>query len=100
MYLVQILLPLTAPADRMRLHQFDTVKQQLTAKFGGMTFYRSAPAEGLWQESGDFEKDLIVTAEIMAAELEQDWWAQYRKRLEKDFAQKEIVVRAFKIERL
>jgi hypothetical protein len=100
MYLVQILLPLTAPADRRRLHQFDKIKQELTAKFGGMTFYRSAPAEGLWQESDDVEKDLVVTAEIMAAELEQDWWAQYRKRLEQDLAQKEIVVRSFKIERL
>jgi hypothetical protein len=100
MYLVQILLPLTAPADHMRLHKFDKIKQQLTAKFGGMTFYRSAPAEGLWQESGEVEKDLVVMAEIMAADIEPDWWAQYRKRLERDFAQKEIVVRAFKIERL
>jgi hypothetical protein len=38
--------------------------------------------------------------EVMAATLDPEWWAAYRKRLERDFVQDEIVIRASAITRL
>jgi hypothetical protein len=38
--------------------------------------------------------------EVMAAALDPGWWAAYRKQLERNFVQDEIVIRASAITRL
>jgi hypothetical protein len=38
--------------------------------------------------------------EVMVANLDPEWWAAYRKQLERDFVQDEIVIRASAIRRL
>ncbi|NLR97404.1 hypothetical protein HGP17_11265 [Rhizobium sp. P38BS-XIX] len=65
-----------------------------------MTVYANAPAEGLWRDGSDTERDRIVVIEVMTEELDRPWWADYRKRLEKQLSQDEIVVRATTIDRL
>jgi hypothetical protein len=35
-----------------------------------------------------------VVFEVMAAELDKEWWDAYRRKLEHGFLQEEIVIRA------
>ena len=96
MWLVQIFLPLGAGSgDALR-----DVKQDLTARFGGVTAYSRASAEGLWRDGNAKEKDDIVIVEAMVEKLDRDWWHDFRTRLERRLDQEELVVRAHGIEKL
>jgi hypothetical protein len=102
MRLVEILLPLYGAAGaRLPQARFDEVAAELTQRFGGLTAHIRAPAAGLWKEPGaGTQRDDIVIYEVMLQELDRDWWARYRKELERRFDQREIVIRAQEIERL
>jgi hypothetical protein len=96
-HLVEILLPVSdIPMEQV----LERVRTELTALFGGVTLHTNAPAEGYWSDSGTFELDRIVVAEVMTEQLDRAWWLSYRKRLERQLAQDEIVIRATQIERL
>ena len=101
MHLVQILLPATdAAGEPLAPELYASVRDELVQRFGGITFYRSAPAQGLWLSEGSVEEDAMVTAEVMVSEIDADWWTRYRAGLEKLFDQDEIVIRALPIRRL
>ena len=101
MHLVQILLPASdAAGEHFAPELYASVRDGLVQRFGGITFHRSAPAEGLWLSEGSVEQDAIVTAEVMVSEIDVDWWGRYREGLEKLFSQDEIVIRALPIRRL
>ncbi|CAD7043997.1 hypothetical protein RHAB21_03386 [Pseudorhizobium halotolerans] len=101
MHLVQILLPTTdASTSPFPPELFASVRDELTRKFGGITFHRSAPAEGLWLSDDGVEKDAIVTAEVMVDEIDREWWTSFRVDLERRFDQEEIVIRALPITRI
>ena len=97
MHLVQILLPIYdndgRPLDRAL---YAALARELTARFGGLTAHTRAPAEGLWREEpGEAPvRDDIVIYEVMADALDEAWWADLRRRLERDFRQEAIVIRA------
>jgi hypothetical protein len=105
MHLVQLLLPLYAQ-DGARLPQalFAAVRQEMVERFGGLTAYSRAPARGLWADddgAGErVEHDDIVVYEVMVDALDRSWWKAYREALTRRFAQKELVVRAQRIELL
>jgi hypothetical protein len=102
MHLVQLLLPLKDPDGKpFPRSQYRKIREMLTERFGGLTAYTRAPAEGLW-DVGDDEVALddIVIYEVMVADLDREWWRQYRVELEEAFDQEELVVRAQEIERL
>lgn len=99
LHLVQLLLPLYdnagAPIPRER---FVEVRDELTTRFGGMTAYTRAPAEGLWKEDATrVTRDQIVIYEVMVRDLDPGWWAAYRRTLEERFAQDALVVRAHRV---
>lgn len=96
-YLIEILLPVTETFHRKTL---DAIRGELTDVFGGVTIHANAPAEGLWRDGGDTERDRIMVVEVMTEELDHTWWAAYRKRLEKQLSQDEIVVRGTMMDRL
>ena len=102
MNLVQLLLPLyDAAGERFPASRFDAVARELTQRFGGLTAYTRSPAAGLWEEEpGRTRRDDIVVYEVMVESLDAGWWAGYRERLEGEFRQKELVVRAQEIRRL
>ena len=102
MNLIQILLPVYDKSGaRFPQAQWDRVAKELTDRFGGLTAYVRAPAAGLWQEeTGRTQRDDIVVYEVMAERLEPEWWAGYRRELERRFAQDELVVRAQEMRRL
>ena len=96
MHLVQVLLPVYDNEGQLLpagLHH--TVRDELTERFGGLTAYTRAPAEGLWKESAArTSRDDIVVYEVMTARLDADWWSNYRRELEDRFRQQQVVVRA------
>lgn len=66
-----------------------------------MTAYTRAPAAGLWEEpSGEKVRDDVVVFEVMADAIDERWWAAMRQRLEAQFQQQELVIRAHEIRRL
>lgn len=79
---------------------FDRVRDELMKKFGGVTAFRSSPAEGIWKEGGRVSRDAIIIFEVMADELGREWWASYRADLEGRFRQEKMIVRATRIEQL
>jgi hypothetical protein len=101
-YLIQVLLPLydnTGEALPRALHQ--QVSAELTERFGGLTAYSRAPAEGRWREgaSGTIRDDIVVY-EVMTSAIERAWWQTYRRDLEARFRQEQVVIRAQGIELL
>ncbi len=102
MHLIQLLLPLydnrKQPFPRS---YFDKVRDALAQKFGGVTAYVRSPAVGLWKESSEqVSRDDVVMFEVMAGELDRSWWRQCRVRLEKQFKQDQVLVRAITVEPL
>jgi hypothetical protein len=97
-YLVEILLPVTH--SRQNRTKLDLVCHELTEKFGGVTLYINSPAEGLWADGGDIERNRIVVVEVTTDDIDRSWWSSYRRELEARFRQEEILIRATPIERL
>lgn len=94
MHLVQVLLPLS---DNQR-HPFprdhyDRVAVELAERFGGVTAYTRAPAEGRWKQQGHTNAEEVVVIEVMVEVLDEAWWSAYRERLEAAFRQERIIVR-------
>jgi hypothetical protein len=101
MNLVQILLPLADnEGRRFGPAAYAHVRAELSERFGGITSFTRAPAEGVWTEGGHTNRDDIVVFEVMCRDLDRSWWEQYRARLEDRFQQEAIVLRAIKVEML
>jgi hypothetical protein len=101
MYLVQILLPLTDDTgSRFESAAYGRVRKELSDRFGGITSFTRAPAEGMWKEGGHVSRDDLVVFEVMARDIDRPWWERYRADLEQRFVQETIVVRAIRVEML
>ena len=75
---------------------FSRVREDLTSRFGGVTAFVRSPAVGLWKEnSDDINREEIVMFEVLADQLDKEWWASYRKELEDKFRQEELLIWAF-----
>jgi hypothetical protein len=104
-HLVELLLPLRDNAGTPYPRAFfDRLRDELIARFGGVTAHLRAPAQGAWRaEPGDpdsVDQDDVVIVEVMVDALDRDWWRQRREALEREWRQQEIVVRVHPIERL
>ena len=101
MHLVQILLPVY-DNDGAALPQleFRRVQSELAHRFGGITAFTRAPAEGSWKEHNAAHPthDDIVVVEVMVEALDRAWWRDYKTGLERRFRQVEVVVRVQDIE--
>ena len=96
MHLVEILLP----ADRRFSAERSALSRELAERFGGVTAFNRAPAKGLFAQDGEQVRDDIVVIEVMTDGLDRTWWAALRTRLESEFRQREILMRASLVERL
>ena len=106
MHLVTLLLPLRrndgAPQPPGLIA---SVRRELVERFGGVTAFTRAPAEGEWAEDGGgtggpIARDEVIAVEVLVDTLDRDWWGSFRERLEQDFAQDEVLIRAAEIVRL
>ena len=102
MHVVEIFLPLTRNDGTPQPRElFAKLRSELVNRFGGMTAYSRSPAEGLWEsEDGAVERDAMVIFEVVADDLDRGWWSALRTRLEREFAQEEVLIRAAAAERL
>ena len=102
MHLIQLFLPLyDNDGQAFAKPLFDTVRGELTERFGGVTAFVRSPAVGAWEDhSGDVQRDDVVLFEVMADHVDHGWWAAYRAQLEQRFQQDEVLVRAVRTERL
>ena len=99
MFVVELFLPLADNnGDKFPLSLYAGVEQALTARFGGLTAFTRAPAQGIWGDGPT--RDDIIIFEIMTASLDVSWWRAYRADLEVRFRQESIVIRATQSERL
>jgi hypothetical protein len=100
--LVQIFLPLRdnegVPFDRER---YLRIYEELTDRFGGATAFNRSPASGLWASSDDeVVEDIVVLLEVQVDDLDRAWWTRFRLRLEHEFRQERVLVRALACELL
>ena len=103
MHLIQILVPLIDnDGRRFARDRFDRMKMELTERFGGVTAFVQSPAMGLWKdaERGTTTEDEMILFEVMAENLDRNWWSAYRADLERAFRQEEILVRVMTCERV
>lgn len=101
MQLVQLFLPLRSMDSAFPRAMFAAVRSELADRFGGVTAYLRAPAQGLWEdEEGECVRDEVVLVEVMVADLDRAWWRDYRRELERRFDQEEILLRATPVEKL
>jgi hypothetical protein len=99
MHLIQLLLPLADNEGR----PFDAtvlaaLRRDLAERFGGLTAYTRAPAEGVWAHDGKRDRDDIVVVEVMTENLDRGWWKGLRLRLERDLRQQSILIRCHEVE--
>ena len=102
MHVVEIFLPLKRNdgSDQPRV-LFGDLRAELVERFGGLTAFTRAPAEGLWEsESGAAQRDQIVIFEVMTDDLDHDWWRDFRGTLERRFEQEEVLIRSSEVQRL
>jgi hypothetical protein len=99
MYLIQLLLPLADEQKRpFPPDQFESIRKTLTERFGGVTAFFRAPASGLWKDSRNtVSSEQVVMIEVIADDLNKEWWAEYRSELEKLFGQEQLLVWASSI---
>lgn len=101
MYSIQLLLPIhDNQKDKFPAELFASVREELANRFGGVTAFVRSPAVGLWNESGDVNRDEVVVYEVLAEELETHWWSTYRQTLEQRFRQEEILIWGTQIDKL
>ena len=95
MHLVELLLPLNDNSGRpFAAEKYAAIRQHLTERFGGLTAFTRSPAQGTTTGGGKTVHDDIIVFEVMTETLDVPWWRNYRRQLEREFRQDEIVVRA------
>lgn len=100
MHLVQLFIPVAPQAAIDFQNTVAIVQREMTERFGGATAYLNSPAKGLWSNGGNAEEDQIVVIEVMTDDLDRTWWHQYRRKLEQELDQDELLVRTLLVERL
>lgn len=100
MYLVQLLLPVTDDGESFaEVHT--GLRDELAARFGGVTAYSRSPAKGIWKPEGRGQvHDDIILLEVVVEHLQAEWWRALRHRLERALHQESIIIRASAIEML
>jgi hypothetical protein len=99
MFVVELFLPLeTSDGRSIPSETFERIKTELTERFGGVTSFLRSPAEGAWKPSGgSVVHDQVAIFEVMVEDVDTAWWHQYRKGLEREFDQAQILARLYQV---
>lgn len=94
MHLFQILLPVQDNTGQpFPQKELDGLKDELASEHSGVTAYVQSPAEGLWRQAGETDRDQVVIFEVMAEELDLPRWRKRRAELERRFRQDQVIIR-------
>jgi hypothetical protein len=77
---------------------FTQIETALTEKFGGVTAYKRAPAQGRWKSEGSTDADEIAIFEVIVGVLDKEWWNEFGRTLEERLGQEQILITARDIE--
>lgn len=95
MHVIEVLLPLdTGRGEPIPVETIEGLVAGLADRFGGATAYTREPADGLWKRATTIERDRIIVIEVMVEHVDDAWWNDYRHRLESEFEQESILIRA------
>jgi hypothetical protein len=99
MFVVELFLPLqTSDGSTIPSETFDRVRDELTDRVGGVTAFLRSPAEGAWKpSSGRVVKDEVAIFEVMVSDVDTNWWHNYRKLLEVELKQEQILARLYQV---
>ena len=98
MYVIELFLPLyDNQGRRFRDSLYEEVRRDLIEKFGGITAFTRAPAQGSEQVQGGERRDDLIVFEVMTEELDALWWQSYRQSLEAAFDQDQLIARAARV---
>src|SRR4051794_16062521 len=96
--LIQMLLPIGSPNGNK--DRFDDLAKELTDRFGGVTSFVRAPAEGRWNSGTTTERDDIAVVEVMTEVVDPAYWSELKRRLQEALAQEEVIIRLQPLELL
>jgi len=98
MFLIELFIPL-ANNEGVRFPQdaFKEFEDTLTEKFGGLTSYPRAPANGIWDDGQHSQKDELLVYEVMTNAVDMPWWEACRRNLEQRFQQEKVLIRAAEV---
>lgn len=95
MKVVEIFVPLrTAHDEAVSRDRIEALTTELADRFGGATSFTRQPADGLWKKGADTERECIVIIEVVVDDLDDEWWSLFRQRLEAEFSQEVVMIRA------
>ena len=100
MFVVEVFVPLAhSDGKRIAPEVFDGIKSELTERFGGVTAFLRAPAEGQWKphRARPVISDQVAIYEVMVRDVDTSWWGRYRRRLERDLGQEQVLVRLHQV---
>jgi inorganic pyrophosphatase len=93
--LIQLFLPTIAKNGKpFPRSYYDTVREQLTDKFNGVSMYFNSKVSGVWKdEDAKLVKDELMVFEVMSDAITLDFWKSYQRSLQKQFKQESILIR-------
>jgi hypothetical protein len=91
---IEIFLPLDTRSGRsLDLELIEGFVRNLAHRFGGATAFTRQPADGLWKRPTTIKTDRIIVVEVLVEEVDEVWWHDYRRGLQKEFEQDLILIR-------
>lgn len=100
MRLAEIFLPLSDnTGKKFSGDLYHRLSKELTEKFGGVTSFSRAPAQGRWKDdNASTAEDDIIIFEVMTDLIDQLWWKNFQANLKELFKQDEILIRFTDVE--
>ncbi len=95
---IEIFVPVTRERAGLR-----DLRDDLSARFGGVAAFERAPATDLWREDdagdeqGGVAQDVIVILETMADDFDPNWWRAFREGWQARLGQPHLLVRASRV---
>jgi len=100
--LVQLFIPMyDQKGNHFPQRYYQNLNKELKERFGGLTVYNRTPATGLWeQDAKTTVRDELLVYEILTSSVENEYWQPLKAKLEKQFAQTELLVLITKTDKL
>jgi inorganic pyrophosphatase len=99
--LVQLFIPLKdQKGDPFPGELFLNLNRELVKQFGGVTIYSRSPVTGIWKNDQTTTHDELLVYEVLTVMNNDNYWQELKAKLEKLFAQDEILIQMSKIRKI